>query len=73
MKKALVFSLIMLATPVYSQQVAPVEFNLKLTSQEVDILGEALGTLPYSKVAVLIQKIRQQIVEQQQPKVEPPK
>lgn len=73
MKKALAFSLIVLAAPAYAQQAAPVEYNLKLTAQEVDILGEALGTLPYSKVAVLIQKIRQQIVEQQQPKVEAPK
>lgn len=72
MKKLIFSALLTLTIPAYSQPATPPnEYNLKLTSAEIDILGEALGKLSYEKVAVLIQKIRQQIVAQQQP--EPPK
>jgi hypothetical protein len=41
------------------------EFNLKLTAPEVETIGKALGKLPYEEVAILVNKLRQQIVEQQ--------
>lgn len=43
----------------------PVEYTIKLTAAEVDIVGKGLGLLPYQDVALIIQKLRQQIVEQQ--------
>lgn len=46
----------------------PTEFNLRVTAPEVDLIGKALGTQPYNDVASLVQKLRQQIIEQQQPK-----
>jgi len=42
------------------------EFNLKLKVDEITILGEALGNMPYKTVANLLVKIQQQINEQQQ-------
>lgn len=42
--------------------------KLELTEQEVNILGAGLGKLPFETVAGLIQKLNQQIADQQ-PKV----
>ena len=73
------FSLIFIAglamvTPVAAQQQQPNEYVLKITPQELDAIGKALGTMSYNDVASLVQKLRQQVVEQQQPKnVEEPK
>lgn len=65
-------SLFFIVSDAVAQQQPPVaDYSLKLNSNEIDILGRALGKLPYEEVAVLIQKIRQQIISQQQP--EPPK
>ncbi len=60
------------ATPAYAQQApAPQEFNLKITSDDVNTIGKALGKLPFDDVAPLIQKLRQQIVEQSQAQAKP--
>lgn len=48
--------------------IPPQEYTVKLTAPEVDIVGKALGSLPYQEVALLIQKLREQIVAQQQNK-----
>ena len=48
-----------------------VEFTLRVTPQEADVIGKALGKEPFNDVALLLQKLRQQIVEQQQRKDEP--
>lgn len=50
-----------LAQPVQQPQ----EYTIKLTAAEVDIVGKGLGLLPYQDVALIIQKLRQQIVDQQ--------
>ena len=50
------------------QSSAPSEYTLKITSQELDLLGRALGTMPYNDIAPLLQKLRSQVVEQQKPK-----
>lgn len=54
-----------------AQTTQPAEYTLKLTAPEVDLIGRGLGTQPFSEVAPLIQKLRSQVVEQQQPKPEP--
>ena len=52
----------------------PVEYTLKITPQELDLLGKALGNQPYNDVAPLLQKLRSQFVEQNKlKKVEPVK
>ena len=57
-----------------SQSQSQQEYNLKITGVELDLIGRALGLMSYNDVASLVQKLRQQVVEQQQPKnVEEPK
>ena len=57
-----------------SQSQSQQEYNLKITGVELDLIGRALGLMPYNDVAQTVQKLRQQVVEQQQPKkVEEPK
>lgn len=56
----------------YAQPAAqPQEYTIKLTTAEIDIVGKALGTLPYQEVALIIQKLRQQIVDQQSQSAKP--
>lgn len=63
--------IVMAATTAQAQTpVPPSEYSIKLTAPEVDIVGKALGAMPYSEVALIIQKLRQQIVDQQSPKIE---
>lgn len=77
--KRMRFSLIFIAglamvTPVAAQQQQPSEYVLKITPAELDQIGKALGLMPYNDVAQTVQKLRQQVVDQQQPKkVEEPK
>ena len=57
-----------------SQSQSQQEYNLKITGVELDLIGRALGLMSYNDVASLVQKLRQQVVEQQQLKnVEEPK
>lgn len=51
--------------PTYAQQVQ--EMTLKVTPADVEVIGRALGKLPFDDVAQLIQKLRAQILEQQKP------
>jgi len=65
MKKLIVIACL-LPTLAYSQPVQqPTEYTIKLTAAEVDIVGKGLGLLPYQDVALIIQKLREQIVAQQ--------
>ncbi len=65
MKKSLIAIAFLLPTFAFAQTPQPQEYTIRLTAQEVDIVGRALGKLPYEDVALIIQKLRQQIVEQQ--------
>jgi len=46
-------------------------FTLTVTDQELLVLSEALGELPFKKSASLISVLQKQVNEQNQPKVEP--
>jgi hypothetical protein len=70
MKKMLLISALLI-TPAYAQQ--PAEFNLKVTAAEIDVISEGLQTQPFGKVFPLINKLRQQVIEQSKPPAEAPK
>lgn len=53
-------AIVMFAMPVHAQP-SPQEFNLKVDSRDIEIIGEGLGALPYSKVAPLMGKLQAQI------------
>lgn len=59
------------STMVHAQPVAPPEFTVKVSPAELDLIGKGLGKLPFEESAPLIQKLRQQIVEQQKPVEKP--
>lgn len=60
----------LVVSPVQAQN-APAEYNLKVTPAEVDLIGKGLGTQPFNDVAPLMGKLRQQVMEQQQPPAKP--
>jgi len=64
MKKTIVIGFLVLSTSAYAQTVQ--EYSLKLNATELDLIGEGLGTQPFNKAAPLINKLRQQVAEQQQ-------
>lgn len=68
MKKFLVI-VVLLATPAMAQQA---DYNIKVTSAELDTISEGLQTQPFGKVFPLMNKLREQIIAQQ-PKPEAPK
>lgn len=46
-------------------------YTLTLEGKEVDLIGVALGNLPYKEVALLITKLRQQVINQQMEQNQP--
>lgn len=75
--KKLVIAFCLLSSVAFAQQPLQ-EYNLKLLSTEIDVIGEALAELPLKKSLPVFQKIQRQVIDQQtaaaqaqQPKVEP--
>ncbi len=60
-----------LAVPTLAQQQQQ-EIKLAVNNSELDTIGKAWGKLPFDEVAQLIQKLRTQVVEQQQVPVPKP-
>jgi hypothetical protein len=50
---------------------AMMEYTIKLTAQEVTLLGEVLGNAPYRTIAALMAKLQQQVSEQEQKEKSP--
>lgn len=46
------------------------EIDLKLAVHDVQLIGEALGTMPFAKVAPLMQKLQVQVSSQMKPEPE---
>lgn len=46
------------------------DFTLEVNANEINMIGEGLGFLPYNKVAPLIQSLQIQVNKQNQPKPE---
>lgn len=70
----LILSLLLLPTMALAQ--TPIDtFILKVKPADLDKIGKGLGKLPFEDVADLMQSLRQQVIEQSQPKAvdNPPK
>jgi hypothetical protein len=65
-------SILMLSTAAIAQQPnqspQPKEYVLRLTPDDVNVIGKALGRLPFDDVAMVIQSLRAQIIDQNTPK-----
>ena len=61
---SLVLAIIAIPFIAFAQQQPQAEYNLKITQQDAQLIGEGLGSLPYNKVALLIQRLQAQITEQ---------
>ena len=70
MRLKLIFIGCLIVSPAMAQEQSsqPSEYVLKITPQDLDLMGKALGTMPYNDIAPLLQKLRSQVVEQQHPK-----
>jgi hypothetical protein len=66
MKYLIIAGSLLLSTVAFAQE-ADKKFNLEVSGADITLLGEALGMLPYGKVAPLMQKLQVQINAQQQP------
>ena len=62
----LILSLLLVPTITLAQQ--PAEFTIKITPAEADVIWEGLRELPVKKVEPIMQKMRQQVMEQTTPK-----
>ncbi len=66
MRLKLIIGMVLISSVAYGQQ--PVsEYNLKVTPQEIELIGKGIGLLPFNDVAALVQKLRSQVMEQQSP------
>lgn len=67
MKRLLIIAALLVPSLALAQQPSPQEFTLKLTAAEVQTVGKALDELSYKEAAPVIQKLREQIIQQQTP------
>lgn len=70
--RKLIIVICLIATPALAQepQVTNQIYNLRVTNDEINVIGKSLGKLPFDEVAPIIQKLRTQIAEQQMPKAD---
>lgn len=61
-------SLVSTANAQPQQPVTPAEYVLKVKPADIDKIGKGLAKLPFEEVADLMQALRQQVFDQQQPK-----
>lgn len=79
MRKMILGAIFVLATSaVRAQQPVPTDpYTIKLTRGEIEIIGEALGNLPFNRVSPVIAGLQRQIMAEEaaraQPKEEKPK
>jgi hypothetical protein len=64
--KKLVLIAFLVPTLAYAQPVQqPATYNLVVSPAELDVISKGLGTQPFNDVLPLINKLRQQVMEQQ--------
>ena len=71
MNRSIIFGAVLFATAANAQapQPAPaVNFTITVTAQELDTIGNGLGTIPFKDAAPLINKLREQVIAQTKPK-----
>lgn len=77
--KRLIIIALLVSSAAYAQPapqpvpLPPNEITLKVTQLELDLISEGLQTQPFGKVVPLLNKLRQQIIDQMPKPVEPPK
>lgn len=64
---AVFFPAFLAVTPVLAQTPTQPkqEYHINLTGDELDLIGEGLGTQPFNKVLPLLNKLKQQAADQQ--------
>jgi len=62
MKHAIVAVMLLVSSPVFAQSK---EYILKLSPEEVNMIGKLLEAQPYRDVAALVAKLRAQIIAQE--------
>lgn len=66
MKRLLLMTMMsMVSVPALAQ--TPAAYTLTVTPQEVNVIGTALGARPYMEVQGLMQKLTNQVLEQNKP------
>lgn len=60
-------AIVVLSTTAKAQVAPPSEFTLKVNPTEASLLGEAMGLMPYGRIAPLMGKLQAQINEQNNP------
>lgn len=65
--KKLALALLLVSSSALAQT-PPAEYNLKVTPADVAIIGKALGSQPFNDVAPVLNKLQEQINEQNKPK-----
>lgn len=66
MKKLLLLTTLLIPSIAFAQDQKK-EFDLKVTQEELQIIGKALDERPFKEAAPLIQKLNQQIQTQMRP------
>lgn len=66
MRMLAVIAALLIASPAAAQ--APKEYTVKLSAQDLQIVGAALGARPFTEVRDLFTRLEQQIAEQNKPK-----
>lgn len=63
MRRTLLIAGLILAASASADAAPPTVYTISLTPAEVQEIGQALGSQPYSTVSALIAKIQQQVIE----------
>lgn len=67
MKRYVIIGLLF-STSAFGQVPAPQPtYNVTVTAQELDAIGNALGKAPFEVAAPIIQKLREQVIAQSKP------
>jgi hypothetical protein len=64
MKRCIVLVALLVATPAFAQQ-QPQHYTLTVTEPELNLIGKALGKMPFEEVSSLVNNIIGQVHQQQ--------
>ena len=71
--RRLILVVVLVPTLAYAQQPQqPSSYTLTISPQELELISAGLGTQPFKDVLPLMNKLRQQVMEQQSKIIAPP-